>query len=112
MHYATKFIEKFADDAVGAVAVHGICGAWGTLAAGLFDSAGFSWSVVGVQAIGIGAAFLWTFPVSYLAFKTINLFLPLRVNGELEEKGLDYHEHNAEAYPEFGNSGTTETATV
>ena len=104
--YASNFIEKFADDAVGAVAVHGVCGAWGTLAAGLFDMAGFSWSVVGVQLIGIGAAFLWTFPVSYLVFKTINMFMPLRVNGELEEKGLDLHEHDAQAYPEFGKGAT------
>lgn len=102
LHYATIWIEKIADDAVGAVAVHGVCGAWGTLAAGLFDSAGFSWSVVGVQLIGIAAAFLWTFPVSYLVFKVIDLFIPLRVNGELEEKGLDWHEHDNVAYPEFG----------
>lgn len=103
-YFSYKFIEKYVDDAVGAITVHGVCGAWGTLAAGLFDSAGFSWSVVGVQAIGIAAAFLWTFPVSYIVFKTIDKFIPLRVNGELEEMGLDLHEHDASAYPEFGDS--------
>ncbi len=101
-YFAYKFIEKFVDDAVGAITVHGVCGAWGTLAAGLFDSAGFSWSVVGVQIIGIVAAFAWTFTMSYIAFKTINIFIPLRVNGKLEEMGLDLHEHDAHAYPEFG----------
>lgn len=103
-YFSYKFIEKYVDDAVAAITVHGVCGAWGTLAAGLFDSAGFSWSVVGVQAIGIAAAFLWTFPVSYILFKTIDKFIPLRVNGELEELGLDLHEHDASAYPEFGDS--------
>lgn len=100
-HYSMILIEKKVDDAVGAVSVHGVCGVWGTLAAGLFDSAGFSWEVIGVQAIGIGAAFLWTFPVSFLVFKGIDTVIPLRVNGHLEEMGLDLHEHDAEAYPEF-----------
>ena len=101
-HYSMILLDKFVDDAVGAVSVHGVCGVWGTLAAGLFDSAGFSWSVMGVQAIGIAAAFLWTFPVSYVIFKGIDALIPLRVNGHLEEMGLDLHEHDADAYPEFG----------
>ncbi|MEO1022498.1 MAG: ammonium transporter [Bacteroidota bacterium] len=100
--YAYQFIERFVDDAVGAITVHGVCGAWGTLAAGLFDAAGFSWTVVGVQVLGITAAFLWTFPTCYGAFKLIDVFLPVRVNGKLEEMGLDIHEHDALAYPEFG----------
>jgi len=101
VHYSMKFLEKKVDDAVGAVSVHGVCGAWGTLAAGLFDMGGFSLEVVGVQLIGIGAAFAWTFPVSYILFKVINAVLPLRVTEQLEEVGLDIHEHDAEAYPEF-----------
>lgn len=101
VHYSMKFLEKKVDDAVGAVSVHGVCGAWGTLAAGLFDMGGFSLEVVGVQLIGIGAAFAWTFPVSYILFKVINAVLPLRVTEQLEEMGLDVHEHDAEAYPEF-----------
>lgn len=100
--YAALLIEKFVDDAVGAVAVHGVCGAWGTLAAGLFDSAGmFNPSTVGVQLLGIAAAFLWTFPVSYIIFSIINKTIGLRVNGLLEEIGLDLHEHDNRAYPEF-----------
>ena len=101
VHYSMKLLEKKVDDAVGAVSVHGVCGAWGTLAAGLFDMGGFSLEVVGVQLIGIGAAFAWTFPVSYILFKIINAILPLRVTEQLEEAGLDIHEHDAEAYPEF-----------
>lgn len=102
VHYSMILIDKKVDDAVGAVSVHGVCGAWGTLAAGLFNTGDmFNMSIIGVQLIGIAAAFLWTFPVSYLVFKGIDMLLPLRVNGHLEEMGLDLHEHDAEAYPEF-----------
>ncbi|MEM9663518.1 MAG: ammonium transporter, partial [Bacteroidota bacterium] len=100
--YASGFIERFVDDPVGAIAVHGVCGAWGTLAAGLFDSAGlFNMQIVGVQLIGIAAAFLWAFPVSYAIFYLLNRTLGLRVNGHLEHQGLDLHEHDNQAYPEF-----------
>ncbi len=102
VHYSMILLDKKVDDAVGAVSVHGVCGAWGTLAAGLFNTGDmFNMSIIGVQLIGIAAAFLWTFPVSYLVFKGIDMVLPLRVNGHLEEMGLDLHEHDAEAYPEF-----------
>ncbi|MBO6525157.1 MAG: ammonium transporter [Balneolaceae bacterium] len=102
VHYSMILIDKKVDDAVGAVSVHGVCGAWGTLAAGLFNTGDmFNMSIIGVQLLGIAAAFLWTFPVSYILFKGIDMILPLRVNGHLEEMGLDLHEHDAEAYPEF-----------
>ena len=101
VHFSMILLEKVVDDAVGAVSVHGVVGAWGTLAAGLFDSAGFDIKVVGVQLLGIAAAFVWTFGVSFAVFKLIDLVIPLRVNGHLEEMGLDLYEHDAEAYPEF-----------
>lgn len=100
--YASGFLEKYVDDPVGAIAVHGVCGAWGTLAAGMFDSAGmFNLGTIGVQLIGIVAAFLWTFPLSYGVFYVIKKTVGLRVNGELEHIGLDKHEHAIDAYPEF-----------
>jgi Amt family ammonium transporter len=102
MVYATRWLETFVDDPVGAIAVHGVCGAWGTLAAGLFDSAGFSLGQVGVQAIGIAAAFLWTFPVSYAVFSIADMLVGgLRIDDE--EHGLDQLEHDVDAYPEFGS---------
>ena len=88
------------DDPVGASSVHGVCGAFGTLAAGVFDSAGFSWNVVGVQALGIAAAFLWAFPTAYILFKVIDKTIGLRVTPEEEMSGLDVGEHGIEAYPE------------
>ena len=102
VHYSMKFLEKYVDDAVGAVSVHGVCGAWGTLAAGMFNTGDlFNFEQIGVQMIGIGAAFVWAFGVSYLVFKLIDSIVPLRVSEELELKGLDIMEHDAESYPEF-----------
>jgi len=68
---AVWFIDQVLhiDDPVGAISVHGVCGAWGTLAAGIFNSTGFSWHQVGIQALGVIAAFLWSFGSMYLIFK-------------------------------------------
>jgi ammonium transporter, Amt family len=89
------------DDPVGAVSVHGVCGAWGTLAAGLFDSAGFSLNQVGVQLLGIGAIFVWAFGTGLILFKLIDLVIGMRVSKEEEMAGLDFTEHGANAYADF-----------
>jgi Amt family ammonium transporter len=100
--FAVLFFDRIhVDDPVGAVSVHGINGAWGTLAAGLFDMNGFSLGTVGVQLIGIGACFLWTFPTAYLLFKLIDMTIGLRVSAEEELEGLDSAEHGGNAYPDF-----------
>ena len=97
------FFDKVAkiDDPVGAISVHGVCGAFGTLSAGLFDINGFSWSVVGVQLIGIVTCFAWTFTTAFILFKLIQKTIGLRVKPEEELEGLDIGEHGLEAYPEF-----------
>jgi Amt family ammonium transporter len=89
------------DDPVGAISVHGVNGAWGTLAAGLFNAAGFSWSQVGVQLIGIGTAFVFAFGSGLVLFKLIDLVIGMRVTPEEEVAGLDLLEHGASAYPDF-----------
>jgi Amt family ammonium transporter len=89
------------DDPVGAVSVHGVCGAWGTLAAGLFNSAGFSLKQVWVQLAGMGACFVWAFGCGLILFKLIDLTVGMRVSKEEELAGLDLVEHGASAYPDF-----------
>lgn len=95
------FDRRRIDDPVGAISVHGVCGAWGTLAAGIFNSAGFSLPVVGVQLIGIAACFAWTFPTTFLLFKVLEKTMGLRVSPEEELEGLDICEHGGTGYPNF-----------
>lgn len=96
------FFDKIKiDDPVGAVSVHGINGAWGTLAAGIFNMEGTSLKIIGVQALGIGACFLWTFITAFLMFKGIEKTIGLRVSPEEEMEGLDISEHGGNAYPDF-----------
>lgn len=95
------FDRMHIDDPVGAISVHGVCGAWGTLAAGLFDMGGFSAKVVGVQLLGIGAAFLWAFGTAFILFKIIHATIGLRVSEEEEMIGVDISEHAAHAYNDF-----------
>ncbi|QOX80619.1 ammonium transporter [Trichlorobacter lovleyi] len=99
---SVMFFDKIKiDDPVGAISVHGVCGAWGTLAAGLFNTAGFSIKQVGVQLAGIGACFLWAFGCGLILFKVIDLVIGMRVSKEEEMAGLDMAEHGASAYPDF-----------
>lgn len=99
------------DDPVGAVSVHGVCGAWGTLSAGLFAEKSFG-GVNGlffgggagqliVQIIGIVAAFAWTFIMSMIIFSVVKATVGLRVTEEEEMEGLDFGEHGASAYSDF-----------
>ncbi|MFO8084945.1 MAG: ammonium transporter [Desulfobacterales bacterium] len=96
------FFEKIrVDDPVGAISVHGVCGAWGTLAAGIFNIGGTSLSIIGVQLLGIFACFLWVFPTAFIMFKVIAGTVGLRVSPEEELEGLDFTEHAGNAYPDF-----------
>ena len=96
------FFEKIrVDDPVGAVSVHGVNGAWGTLAAGIFNTGGTTAGIIGVQLLGIGAAFAWTFTTAYIMFKLVDKVVGLRVSPEEEREGLDYSEHGGNAYPDF-----------
>jgi ammonium transporter, Amt family len=99
---AVLFFDKIrVDDPVGAISVHGVCGAWGTLAAGIFNIGGTSIKIMGVQLLGISACFLWVFPTAFLLFKLIDVSIGLRVSAEEELEGLDFVEHGGSAYPDF-----------
>ena len=85
------------DDPVGAISVHGVCGAWGTLAIGLFsEKAGLQ--QLGIQFIGILAAFAWAFGISYPVFLMIQRTIGLRVDEREELEGLDLTEHGISGY--------------
>ena len=96
------------DDPVGAISVHGVNGAWGTLAAGIFNIGGTSAKIIGVQLLGIGACFIWTFGAAFIMFKLIDLTIGLRVSPEEESQGLDFSEHGGNAYPDFEVSTYTQ----
>jgi Amt family ammonium transporter len=99
------FFDKIrVDDPVGAISVHGVCGAWGTLAAGIFNIGGTTAKIIGVQAIGIVACFVWTFGTAFILFKIIDMTVGLRVSPEEEAVGLDHSEHAGSAYPDFATS--------
>ncbi len=99
---AVQFFDKIrVDDPVGAISVHGVCGAWGTLSAGIFNIGGTSLKIIGVQLLGISACFLWVFPTAFIVFKLIDKTIGLRVTEEEELAGLDYAEHGGNAYPDF-----------
>lgn len=91
------------DDVVGAVSVHGICGMWGTLAAGLFLTGNmYDPQQIMVQLTGIAAAFVWVFFTAFLMYFMISVVFGLRVSSMHEQRGLDITEHGEIGYPEFG----------
>jgi len=108
MLYGIEFIDKVAkiDDPVGAIGVHGISGAFGTIAVGLFAVDGGLFfgggtALLTTQAIGVLAVAAWTLSTSFVLFKTIDMTVGLRVSEEEEDTGLDIHEHDIESYADF-----------
>ena len=101
--FGSRLLEKFRlDDAVGAIPVHGFAGVWGTIATGLFIKKSFLLEFgvsrghqVLVQLIGVSAAFVWAFGLSFLIMKVINKISPMRVSRAFEEIGLNIAEHGA-----------------
>jgi len=108
---SVEFVDKVlhVDDPVGAVSVHGVCGAWGTLAVGLFANTsdikglfyGGGFGQLGVQALGILAVFAWAAGVGLVLFVVIKKTMGLRVTETEELRGLDIGEHASEAYAGF-----------
>lgn len=112
------------DDPVGAVSVHGVCGLWGVICAGLFPDGsayyGGNWNGVAgavkglfygdasqfvAQIVGCLVLIIWAFGLSLLFFKLLDRLVGLRVPPEVELEGLDIAETGVLAYPDFPVAG-------
>jgi ammonium transporter, Amt family len=115
--FGVIFVEGIGiDDPIGAVAVHGMSGVWGTLACGLFAVPSLasklatghgglvytgSFHQLGVQALGLVAVGGFSFGTSFGALWALNKVWGIRVEPTVESQGLDVHEHGMWGYPEF-----------
>jgi Amt family ammonium transporter len=114
---AVPFVERLGiDDPIGAVAVHGLAGVWGTLATGLLAVPALAATVgvghggllytgspyqLGVQALGLVAVGAFTFSASFGSLWALNRLWGIRVEQHVETAGLDVAEHGMWGYPEF-----------
>jgi len=108
---SVEFFDKVlhVDDPVGAVSVHGVSGAWGTLAVGLFANTedikglfyGGGLHQLGVQALGVISVFGWAMVTAFALFFVIKKTMGIRVKETEELQGLDIGEHGTEAYSGF-----------
>ena len=122
--WSVEFFDKKArvDDPCGAISVHGVCGAWGVLAVGLFADGtyGIGWNGVstsalhgvqgifygdpgqlGAQIIDMVVGFIWAWGVMWLLFRIAMRFIKTRVDPEVEIEGLDEGEFGQICYPDF-----------
>jgi len=115
------------DDPVDAVSVHGTCGAWGVLAAGLFsapeldyrkctpgqderclkgglfianraDGQSPNWNIMGAALAEVAVVFCWSGSISLIMFYLLKVTGMLRVSAEMEAAGMDVSKHGGAAY--------------
>jgi Amt family ammonium transporter len=97
------------DDSLDVVGIHGVGGTWGALALGLFATKavndagnnGFFFGnpdLFGVQALAVGAAWVYSFLVTFGLLKILDWTMGLRVSEEEEDSGLDLSQHNEMGY--------------
>ncbi len=103
--FSIEFIDKKlkVDDPVGAISVHGVCGALGTLLVGLFATDGGLFygggaSLLVSQAIGVVTIGAWAFGLGLILFQVLKATMGLRVSEQEEREGLDIHEHGQSSY--------------
>jgi Amt family ammonium transporter len=103
--FSVAFIDQVikVDDPVGAVSVHGVCGALGTLMVGIFSTEagllyGGGFKLLGIQAVGVLSVGAWALGTGFILFKILKVANGLRVSRRIEEEGLDVYEHGESAY--------------
>ena len=110
------FDKMLIDDPAGAISVHGLGGLWGLIAGGLVSKGGDGWNGVAgpvtgllrggggaqllAQIIGCLVLMVWAFGASWLFFKLVDRFVPMRVQPEAEVEGLDILETGVQGYPD------------
>lgn len=112
--FGIEFIDKVLkiDDPVGAVGVHGLNGALGTICVGLFSDGtgteglglltGGGFHLLGVQLLGMVAVIAWVAVTMTVVFQVIKHTMGLRVSEDEEIAGLDIREHGIESsYADF-----------
>jgi ammonium transporter, Amt family len=128
--YGVDLIEHLrVDDPIGAVAVHGFCGIWGTLSLGLFATGQFGvpgatgadkstlveglfwgggWDQLKSQFIGSATVTVITLAAGLALMYAVKATKTLRISPEGERQGIDIHEHGAPAYhPEMAYMGAS-----
>ncbi|MCH3968090.1 MAG: ammonium transporter [Atopobiaceae bacterium] len=113
--FSVEFFDKVVkiDDPVGAVSVHCVNGAWGTIATGLFATENGLFytgdpSFLGVQCLGVVSVAAYVLVVMFIVFKVIDKTVGLRVSAQVEIEGLDIHEHGLpSAYAGFAITDNT-----
>ncbi|MDR1961473.1 MAG: adenylate cyclase, partial [Gracilibacteraceae bacterium] len=109
------FIENILhlDDPVGAISVHGLCGALGLLCVGLFSDGsgaaaglfcGGGLDLLGVQALGVVSVSAYVIVAMLIIFRVLKQTCGVRLSVEDEIDGLDIHEHNIHSYSDFLSS--------
>lgn len=99
------------DDAAGAFSVHGACGAWGTLAIGLFGMPALTGGAAGLftgggvdllltQGIGVVAVAIWVSAVSFAMFGAVKAAGLLRMPAAADSVGIDVYEHGVTVMPD------------
>ncbi len=80
------------DDPVGAIPVHGFCGALGTILLAVFGAESAlslpRWEQLGIQVFGVAICFVWSAGLSYITFKMIEKAFGLRLSPEEEKSGV------------------------
>ena len=107
------------DDPLDVFACHGVGGITGMLMTGAFGSKAVNSLVLDgqflIQVKGMALAVTYSFVVSFILFKVINMILPMRVTQEEEAEGLDASQHN-EKYLQgtllVHNNGVEEERTI